>query len=213
MSMNNIILKNIIVGEVNNTYCGSVGCDAPTITVEADKQYKSRLETLGFVTTDDPTIPIDTSIINIDVSTKGLFYTEDRTTKLINYEITNKTEKTNCGDGVCQTREKYLYELDIFEHCSMLDNISINYKHCPLDCKDKLDANLAITRDDFKLLKIKCINKIETKPVEKPKDDVTMPVAPKAIELMTQAEKNEFIAKLQIMLVDLLKQLLALMKK
>ncbi len=208
-----VVAKSIIVGEVGSSDCIAYGCEAPSISIETELKYKSQLEALGFITIEDPTIPVDTSIVNIDLATKGLFFARNKTTKLINYEVLNKLEITNCGDNICQSKEKYLYELDVAKNCSPIDETLINYKHCPSDCKEALNPSLAITEELFKTLKLKCTNAPKPVVEETPKLETKIPVPQKPINQMTTFEKQEFIKELQIVLIELLTTLLAMLRR
>ena len=168
---------------------------------------------MGFITTEDPTIPVDTSIVNIDLATKGLFYAKNKTTQLINYEVINKLDSTTCNDHVCQPKEKYLYEIDVVKNCSLFDEVLINYKHCPSDCINVLDPSLAISEENFKTLKLKCTNAPKTVVDEQPVTTIKIPVPSKPIDQMTIAEKQEFIKELQLVLIQLLTTLLSMLRK
>lgn len=189
--------------------CTPIGCQAPVIQVEVSQEHKTKMVYLGFSEIDDPTKPVDPYIIKIDLATQGLLYGKDKLTGNIIYEIVNKTTSDNCGNGVCETIEKYLYEIDLKQHCSINDEEIINYKHCYSDCKGKMDTGKSVTSTEFNLLKPQCSNKV----VEEPEETKSfMPMPKKPITQMTQEEKNEYIKELQVFLIELLTQLINLLK-
>ena len=202
-------IKSLIVGTVPIGSCTPIGCQAPVIQVEVSQEHKTKMVYLGFSEIDDPTKPVDPYIIKIDLATQGLLYGKDKLTGNIIYEIVNKTTSDNCGNGVCETIEKYLYEIDLKQHCSINDEEIINYKHCYSDCKGKMDTGKSVTSTEFNLLKPQCSNKV----VEEPEETKSfMPMPKKPITQMTQEEKNEYIKELQVFLIELLTQLINLLK-
>jgi hypothetical protein len=169
---------------------------------------------LGFSEIDDPTKPVDPYIIKIDLAKQGLLYGIDKTNNNnVVYEIVDKTTAVECGDGVCATLEKYLYEIDLTQNCSINDEEAINYKHCYSDCKGKMDTGKSVTKAEFNLLKPQCSNK-QAGPEPEKQDETKsfMPLPKKPITQMTQEEKNEYIKELQVFLIELLTQMLNLLR-
>ncbi|HRZ29711.1 MAG TPA: hypothetical protein P5052_03075 [Candidatus Paceibacterota bacterium] len=159
---------------------------------------------------DDPTKPVDPYVLKVDLSKQGLLYGIDKTNNNIVYELVDKTATVECGDGVCSTLEKYLYEIDLNQHCSINDEEVINYKHCYSDCKGKMDTGKSVTKTEFNLLKPQCSNKSDTEEADETQSFI--PVPKKPIVQMTTAEKNEYIKELQVFLIELLTQLINLLK-
>lgn len=168
---------------------------------------------LGFSEIDDPTKPVDPYITKIDLAKQGLLYGIDKTNNNIVYEIVDKTAVSACGDGVCAAIEKYLYEVDLMQNCSINDKEIINYKHCYSDCKGKMDTGKSVTKVEFNLLKPQCSNKPAVQEPEKQEEPKSfMPLPKKPIAQMTQDEKNEYIKELQVFLIELLTQMLNLLR-
>jgi hypothetical protein len=167
---------------------------------------------IGFSEIDDPTKPVDPYILKIDLAKQGLLYGIDKTNDNIVYELVDKTAIVECGDGQCGPLEKYLYEIDLTQNCSINDQEVINYKHCYSDCKSKMDTGKSVTKAEFNLLKPQCSNKPAAPEPEKDETKSFMPMPKKPIDQMTQAEKTEYIKELQVFLIELLTQLLNMLK-
>jgi hypothetical protein len=203
----------LIVGTVPIGSCTPIGCQAPAIQVEVSQEYKAQMLNLGFSEIDDPTKPVDPYILKIDLSKQGLLYGIDKTNNNIIYELVDKTATTECGDSKCDTLEKYLYEIDLTQNCSINDEEVINYNHCYSDCKGKMDTGKSVTKAEFNLLKPQCSNKPAVQEPEKPDETKSfMPLPKKPIAQMTQEEKNEYIKELQVFLIELLTQVLNLLR-
>ena len=206
----NVNIKSIIIGTVPVGSCTPIGCQAPSIWVQVSSEYKTKMAYLGFSESEDPTKPVDPSIVKVDLSKQSLFYAIEKTTSNINYEVVDKNISPICGDGKCETIEKYLYEIDLTKECTISEEPVINYKHCYNDCGGKLDTGKSITKTDFYLLKPQCSNKTITP--EPQKTDLTIPLADKPINQMTVEEKNQYTMQLQMTLIQLLTQLLNLLR-
>lgn len=206
-------IKQLIVNTVPTGSCTPTGCQAPAIQVQVSQEFKAQMTALGFSEIDDPTKPVDPYITKIDLAKQGLLYGIDKTNNNIVYEIVDKTAVSACGDGVCAAIEKYLYEVDLMQNCSINDKEIINYKHCYSDCKGKMDTGKSVTKVEFNLLKPQCSNKPAVQEPEKQEEPKSfMPLPKKPIAQMTQDEKNEYIKELQVFLIELLTQMLNLLR-
>jgi hypothetical protein len=211
INFTDLTVKNTSTSTIN---CLACGCEMPYIYVKARTNFEDKLKLIGFTKSNSPDqsieIPVPDSKIKIDLSYQGFFFKENRTTNKINYGIISKSGQTICGDNRCDTREQYLYELDLSKYCSISTDRIVNFDHCASDCKETLSTVTSITQTDFDKLQFNCLNQ----PSSNSNNIVqTTPTTLKPIIQMTQIEKNQYITQLQTLLIQLLTQLLSLLKK
>lgn len=206
ITFSDLIVKSLPADAIT---CMACGCEMPDIFIKAKTNFEGELNKIGFTKSNDPNEPTEKQAedgkTTIDLSYQGLFYKEDRDTGKINYTIINKQQNLTCGDNICNALENYLYEIDLNKQCSVISEKTINFNHCPQDCKNTFDMAKAITKEEFNKIQLSCKNQTVKKD-ETPKETsiASIPTPPKPINTMTQTEKNEYIVTLQRYLITLL---------
>lgn len=200
--------------------CMACGCEMPDIYIKAKTNFEAELNKIGFTKSNgpsDPTTPTEPikNKTTVDLSQQEFYYREDKDTNKIKYAIISSNDKSVCGDNICSLKENYLYKLDLTKSCSVYADKVINFSHCHQDCKNATEqlTGAGISKEEFNALDLSCTNQTEKpKQPEKTKaKGMSQPAKP--IAQMTQTEKNSYVMELQTFLIQLLTQLLNLMKK
>ena len=200
--------------------CMSCECGKPDIYIKAKTNFEAELNKIGFTKSDGPNAPIApvTPIkkkTTIDLSHQELYYREDKDTNKIKYAIISSNDKSVCGDNICSLKENYLYKLDLAKSCSIHADKVINFSHCPQDCKNATEqlTGAGISKEEFNALDLSCTNQSEKPKQPEKAKTIGIPQPAKPIAQMNEAEKSTYKMQLQTFLIQLLTQLLTLMKK